>query len=86
MPPPGDCHPQDQQRMQDTVNNSCKRPRSCKPGMDGVELEIMKENSRECAMARDEINKICFKGGDQGHRDAAIDAWQGVARCEGMMQ
>jgi hypothetical protein len=85
MPPPGNCGPQEQQRMQDSVNNSCKRPRSCKPGMMNVDLYIMRENARECAMARDVINNRCFMGGDQGHRDAAIDAWRGVANCDGMI-
>lgn len=28
------------------------------------------------------VIKTCFAGGDRDHRDQAIDAWQGVARCE----
>ncbi|HEX9391152.1 MAG TPA: RHS repeat-associated core domain-containing protein, partial [Usitatibacteraceae bacterium] len=85
MPAPGNCQPDEQRRMQDEVDQACKRPRSCKPGMDGVLLVIMRENSRECAMARDQINKICFAGGDKGHRDAAIDAWNSVANCYDMI-
>lgn len=85
MPAPGNCGPGEQKSMQEDVNNACKRPRVCRPGMDPVQLIIMRENSRECAMARDRINKTCFAGGDQGHRNAAIDAWNSVANCDGMI-
>jgi oligoribonuclease NrnB/cAMP/cGMP phosphodiesterase (DHH superfamily) len=50
-----------------------------------VDMVIMRENSRECAIARDRINNVCFMGGDVGHRNAAIDAWNSVANCDGMI-
>jgi type VI secretion system secreted protein VgrG len=71
--------------MQQAVNNACKRPRACKPGQMNVDMVIMRENSRECAIARDRINNVCFMGGDVGHRNAAIDAWNSVANCDGMI-
>lgn len=40
------------------------------------------EKQRACAIARDRMNKTCFAGRDRKHRDQAIDAWQGVTRCE----
>jgi type VI secretion system secreted protein VgrG len=86
LPAPGNCGPGEQRQMQDEVDRACKRPRACKPGMNAVELVLMRESNRECATARDRINKTCFAGGDLGHRDAAIDAWNAVANCEGMMQ
>jgi RHS repeat-associated protein len=85
MNPPGNCTPGEQERMQQAVNNACKRPRACKPGQMNVDMVIMRENSRECAIARDRINNVCFMGGDVGHRNAAIDAWNSVANCDGMI-
>jgi type VI secretion system secreted protein VgrG len=85
MAPPGDCGPGEQKRMQDEVDRACKRPRACRPGMDAIEILISREKNRECAMARDKLNKTCFAGGDSTHRDAANDAWGSVANCETMM-
>jgi hypothetical protein len=38
-----------------------------------------------CAAARDEINIVCFGGGDDGHRQAADDARRAAARCSALM-
>jgi hypothetical protein len=34
-----------------------------------------------CAAARDVINYRCFRGGDDGHREAADNAQKGAERC-----
>lgn len=46
----------------------------------------MRENNRECAMARDLINKKCFAGGAANHRNEALEAWANVAKCEGLLK
>ncbi|MDR5884068.1 type VI secretion system tip protein TssI/VgrG [Caballeronia sp. LZ032] len=86
MQPPGNCTPGEQRRLQEEVNRACKRPRSCKSNMDQPAILQMRENNRECAMARDLINKKCFAGGDANHRNEALEAWANVTKCEGMMK
>lgn len=71
--------------MQEEVDSACAGPRACQVGMDAILMIVYREKNRQCAMARDKINKTCFAGGNKGHRDAAIDAWKSVATCEGMM-
>lgn len=46
----------------------------------------MQQNNRECAMARDLINKKCFAGGDANHRNEALEAWANVVKCEGLLK
>jgi type VI secretion system secreted protein VgrG len=84
MKPPGDCTPNQHQRMQREVRRACDQPRRCIPGMTPAELLTRMERNRECAMARDIINKTCFAGGDLDHRNEAIRAWGLVARCESL--
>ena len=86
LPPPGDCGEGEQRRMQEDVDSSCKQERACRPGMTQIEIIINREKNRECATSRDRINKKCFAGGDQGHRNAANDAWRALANCDGMMR
>ncbi len=43
------------------------------------------EQNRACALARDKRNMTCFAGGDQSHRDEAVSAWNGIARCENLV-
>lgn len=85
MPPPGQCQPHEQRRLQDEVNLACKRPRACNGATNPIDAAIRRDANRECAMARDEVNRRCFMGGDVDHRNAAIDAWQSVANCEGLI-
>ncbi|MGS0892895.1 type VI secretion system tip protein TssI/VgrG [Burkholderia stagnalis] len=84
--PPGNCSPGEHRRLQDEVNRACKRPRACKANMDQPTVLQMRENNRECAMARDLINKKCFAGGDANHRNEALEAWANVAKCEGLLK
>ncbi|MCW5155629.1 hypothetical protein [Burkholderia cenocepacia] len=86
MQPPGNCSPGEHRRLQDEVNRACKRPRACKANMDQPTILQMRENNRECAMARDLINKKCFAGGDANHRNEALEAWANVAKCEGLLK
>lgn len=82
MSAPGNCSPDEQRRLQDEVNRACKQPRSCRGYVDPIQAIIRRDANRECAVARDKINKKCFAGGDVGHRNAAIDAYNSLAECE----
>lgn len=85
MKPPGDCTPKESGDLQDNVNNLCKRPRACFTDMSLAEMQQMSERNRECAQARDRVNKICYAGGDLNHRNEAIRAWRSLADCESMI-
>jgi len=69
--------------LQDEVNIFCKSGllRSCDSLDDCEELRKMKRRWQYCARARDDINRICWNGGDAGHQKAAGDAWQNVSTC-----
>jgi type VI secretion system secreted protein VgrG len=86
LPPPGNWTPGQQQKMQEDVNNACKRERSCKNGQMKIEMVINRLNSLEFAVARDRINKVCFMGGDVNHRNEASDGWRSVAKRDGMIR
>jgi len=83
LPPPGNCDPGKWKQLQDDVNAKCKTDvMRCTGNMPKVELALRLDRSRACAIARDKINKTCFAGGDENHRNRAIEAWNGAARCE----
>jgi type VI secretion system secreted protein VgrG len=81
---PGDCDPGEHRRLQNDVNRYCKPHKqklSCNSQITPDERTLRMELNRECAMARDKINKKCFSGGDKNHRDKAIEAWENYAKC-----
>jgi hypothetical protein len=82
MKPPGDCTEERHRELQDDVNYKCSRlPRGCTDDMDCRQLKRNWYRNERCARARDRINNECFKGGDRGHRDAALAAWRAAANC-----
>ena len=86
MPPPGNCDPGKWRQMQDYVNERCKSEgRRCESGMARIDLTSRLDLNRMCAVARDRINKTCFAGGNKSHREAAINAWNAVTRCESFL-
>lgn len=88
MPPPGNCKPDEYEQLQKDVKQACGDPafplppRRCMQGQTLATLTSNMEQHRSCGMAREKLNKKCFAGGDKDHRDKAIEAWSGVARCE----
>jgi type VI secretion system secreted protein VgrG len=86
MQPPGNCSPQDQKQLQNEVDEACRQPRACKPGMDQITIQVNVSNGLRCALARNRINNKCFAGGDTNHRNEAIRVWGTVANCQGMAQ
>jgi RHS repeat-associated protein len=77
----GDCTPLQHATYQYAVSFWCKRPRSC-DGVsccDEIRLRIMINGA--CAAARDRINKVCYRGGNKGHKIAADDARRARDKC-----
>lgn len=61
-----------------SMKSACPAQGRCEAAMSRTDLLARLEGNRMCAIARDRINKTCFAGGDRIHRDAAIDAWNGL--------
>ena len=34
-----------------------------------------------CAKAREELNRVCFDGGDDAHKSATKNAWEAAKNC-----
>jgi hypothetical protein len=82
MKPPGDCTKERHRELQDDVDDKCSRlPRGCTEDMDCRQLERNRFRNERCARARDRINNECFKGGDPGHKAAALAAWRAAENC-----
>jgi type VI secretion system secreted protein VgrG len=85
MQPPGNCVLGEQKKMQEEVNGWCKgkqTPTSCRGISSPAIRSAIAEVNRQCAIARDNINKQCFSGGDMTHRNQAIDAWNKYSECQ----
>ncbi len=80
-PPPGDCDPDQHRNLQDEVDGACKRERACKGNMDSGTLLTRQIMNESCMRARNNINRLCFRGGDQNHRDQATEAGNAINRC-----
>lgn len=82
MLPPGDCTPEKHRALQDDVNQKCKsEKRSCKGVNDCATLLANWGKNMDCVNARQLVATICFKGGDEGHRTAIVDALNAAAYC-----
>jgi hypothetical protein len=82
----GDCTAEQHRKLQDEVNRACKRPRACKGDQDCATLIANLAKNRECAAARKAINDTCFKGGDEGHKQAYQEALNAVGTCLDLMK
>jgi RHS repeat-associated protein len=79
---PGDCVPKLHRELQDRVNNSCKRPRTCNQRLDTVITASQNiSKSSECIDARRLINNLCYRGGDDEHKQAITDAQAVIDDC-----
>jgi RHS repeat-associated protein len=78
------CSKKRKQQLQAAANLACKGsgPFSCNPTQSCTTLKINFGKATACAAARDAINTICFRGGDQGHRQAAANARRAAAKCK----
>lgn len=84
--PPGDCTPGDQNRLQAEVNSYCKgAATSCRQSDPVPDLEAKLDRNRLCMNARHRVMQKCFRGGDDGHRQALKAAVASVARCEKLL-
>src|SRR5262249_17499288 len=79
---PGDCTEERHREMQDDGNyKSSRLPRGWPADMNWRQLKRNWYRNERCARARDRINNECFKGGDKGHREAALAAWRAAQNC-----
>ena len=72
--------------LQAAVTAACKsEPRACNASQDLATLRTNFAKNIACAEAREAINRRCFHGGDDGHRQAAQDARKAAAKCLAMI-
>ncbi|QUP53104.1 RHS repeat protein [Ralstonia syzygii] len=86
--PPGDCDPVTHNKLRDDVDDKCKNSGSqrCLGTDSNATLRVKLDMNRACALARTLLMKKCYRGGDDGHKDADMNAWKAVAKCEGFLQ
>ena len=77
------CSPKKLAALQLAVNAACKwiGPRRCEKTDSCTENGINIGKNSACAAARRTINQLCFKGGDEGHKEAEQAAINAVKRC-----
>jgi putative RNase toxin 16 of polymorphic toxin system len=85
IPPPGDCTAEQHRTLQNAVDAACKISRRCDGTQDCATLQSNHGKNLACADARDTINITCFRGGNDGHRQAADDARRAAARCSSLL-
>lgn len=85
IPPPGDCTTEQHRNLQNAVDAACKIPRRCDGTQSCATLQSNHGLNIACAEARDTINLTCFRGGNDGHRQAADDARRAAQRCSALM-
>lgn len=83
LTPPGDCKPSQHRWLQDQVNKNCKEgERSCEQNQDCATLFKNLSKNFKCGDARREVNNTCFRGGDDKHIQAFLDAVGAAAKCQ----
>jgi len=82
-----ECTKERKRELDRLVGVHCKgAPRRCNAGMSCEELEIRRQRNLDCWKARNDINRICFGGGDQTHQDLANRALQSAQKCNDIMR
>ncbi len=89
LSPPGDC----KQQEYDSLNQAVKDAKSKVGSLgsceqcDSCPILFAKFRAwRALAVARSQLNKRCFRGGDPGHQQANADAWTNVAKCSSILK
>ncbi|HJZ89870.1 MAG TPA: PAAR-like domain-containing protein [Gemmataceae bacterium] len=93
MEPPGDCNPQQYERLNGNVAKGKAAVRAanngseaCREGDSAAELRAKGEAWQQLADARAERDDKCFKGGDAGHKKARAMANDNAKRCQYMLK
>ena len=84
--PPGDCEPGEHRKLQDDVEFYYNQPRRCEYNMSSGEMLMRTIDANLCAIARTKINKTCFRGGNQTHREEENNAYDVLANCQSLMK
>lgn len=82
---PGDCSQKQYDILAQAVQNAKKGLSGCKNTDCCTDLKAKHAAWLRLALAREKLNRTCFKGGDRGHRQAANDAWGNLAVCAELM-
>nr|WP_241681876.1 RHS repeat-associated core domain-containing protein [Cyanobacterium aponinum] len=79
--PPGDCTPSEHFRLQKDVDKKCSTSRKCTVNDTPQQIHQKIGLIAECLKARVKINRKCFKGGDQTHRDQEQQEVNAMTKC-----
>ncbi|WP_428607630.1 hypothetical protein [Sedimenticola sp.] len=83
MQPPGRCSKARYGKLRREVIRHCKGKKSkCTKQQDCDELNENQTRNTNCANARRQLNRACFRGGDAGHRTAAAKARVAANKCK----
>lgn len=83
--PPGDCTPQQYEKLTGQVSRMKKhvsRVGPCDPGDSKAALKVKAQAYQALADARTEREETCFRGGDAGHRKQIRDVKEHLRRCQ----
>lgn len=74
--PTGGCNKEEHRSLQMTAGDKfrtgrCSYAKKCLPSDDCDELKRKRDNLRDCGKASKNINKICYRGENDTHRDEA---------------
>jgi|GEM_PF-643806 len=81
--PPGNCGDDQYKNLFNKKDRACPR---VLPGCKDVVLDPTVRAVRAaafvaCAKAREELNRVCFDGGDDAHKSATKNAWEAAKNC-----
>jgi hypothetical protein len=79
----GNCTPDEHEFLQDEVSRLCKNSgkRSCQFSDACETLYGKAEATQACMDAREQVNDLCFNGGNAGHRGAVDEERNGRNKC-----
>lgn len=81
--PPGFCHEEFYDKLNNVVDSACKNGAvsKCTQLDSKLQLGIKALSYRRCAAARKKREDSCFKGGNEGHLTAIKQMWDGYNTC-----
>jgi hypothetical protein len=79
--PPGNCTPEELDRLESEKRSVCDRIRECKGSWDTSDLVDMGELFDQCAFRRKKIQERCFMGGNDNHQKQTRDVEGGRDNC-----
>jgi hypothetical protein len=78
---PGDCTYARHDELQREVKQACDQDRRCTTLDSSKIIQDKIDQNGKCIAARVRMNATCYRGGDQGHRDAVEQAENALQNC-----